>query len=133
MPLRSLDAVCRAAFHAEAWAQSSASSVPVNEMLVYSGEAEAAKADFHLRLLGPGRSSQEDPPVGAAIPAFVAYLVNVQKLAGGTHALWVERGRSALRQSLLKVEFDQQAGSPLSVRIGGSAVLAGEGKMHSPS
>ena len=133
VPLRSLDAVYRASFHAEAWAQSSASSIPVNEILVYCRETETPKADFHLRLLGPGRSSQDDPPVGAAIPAFAAYLINVQKLAVGTHAMWVERGRSALRQSLLKVEFDQQASSPLSVRIGGAAVLVGAGTMRSPS
>lgn len=132
VPLRSLDAVYRAAFHAEAWAQSSASSVPVNDILVCCRETETTKADFHLRLLGPGRSRQDDPPVGAAIPAFAAYLVNVQKLAGGTHALWIERGRSTKRQSLLKVEFDQPESSSLSVRVGGSAVLVGEGRMRCP-
>lgn len=133
VPLRSLDAVYRATFHGEAWAQSSASSVPVNEILVYCRETETAKADFHLRLLGPNRAIQDDPPVGAAIPAFAAYLVDVQKLTSGTHALWVERGRNASRQSLLKVEFDQKTGAPLSVRVGGSAVLVGEGTMRRPA
>ncbi len=132
VPLRSLDAVYRARYHAEAWAQSSASSVPVNEILVYCRETESPKADFHLRLLGAGRSNEDDPPVGAAIPAFAAFLVKVQKLAEGTHALWVERGRSTTRQSLLKVEFDQHATAALSVRIGGGAVLVGQGKMRCP-
>ncbi|WP_372781197.1 PhzF family phenazine biosynthesis protein [Litorivivens sp.] len=130
VPLRSLDAVYRAAFHAEAWAQSSASSVPVSEILVYCSETENPEADFHLRLLGAGRSPHDDPPVGAAVPAFVAFLG--EKLAQGTHTLWVERGTKRTRQSLLKVEFETCASAPLNVRVGGEAVLVAQGQMRAP-
>ena len=130
VPLRTLDAVYRARFNAEAWAQSSASSVPVSEVLVYCSETENAEADFHLRLLGADRSTQDDPPVGAAVPAFAAFLA--EKLAAGTHTLWIERGRKNTRQSLLKVEFESASSAPLKVRVGGEAVLVATGEMRAP-
>lgn len=129
VPLRSMDALYRAKFNAEAWAQSSASSIPVSEILLYCRESEHPMADFHLRLLGPQISHQDDPPVGASIPAFAAFLCEVQTLGEGTHTFWVERGRQAQRQSLLKVELLRKKSSPLVVRVGGDAVLVGEGKL----
>ena len=70
--------------------------------------------------------------MGAAVPAFVAFLCEVQKLADGKHTLWVERGMSSQRQSLLKVEFVRKQSSPLSLRVGGDAVLVGQGTMLAP-
>ncbi|AKH69638.1 phenazine biosynthesis protein PhzF family [Spongiibacter sp. IMCC21906] len=129
VPLRSMDAVYRARFNAEAWAQSSASSIPLSEILLYCREAEHPMADFHLRLLGPQISPQEDPPVGASVPAFAAFLREVQQLGEGSHNFWVERGKQSARQSLLKVEMLYKASAPLTVKVGGDAVLVGEGKL----
>ncbi|WP_372779771.1 PhzF family phenazine biosynthesis protein [Litorivivens sp.] len=131
VPLRSLDAVYRARFSSEAWAQSSASSIPVNHILLCCPESESVQADFHLRLLAPGHSHYDDPPVGAAVPAFAAFLAD--KLADGTHTLWLERGMRERRQSLLKVEFDSRRSAPLQVRVGGEAVIVAEGKMSVPA
>ena len=132
VPLRSMEAVYRARYNAEAWAQSSSSSVPVNDILVYCRETEDPQADFHLRLLGSDISRHDDPPVGAAVPAFVAFLCEVQKLPDGKHTLWVERGLSTQRQSLLKVEFVRKGLAPLYLRVGGDAVLVGQGSMLAP-
>lgn len=129
VPLRSMEAVYRAKYHAEAWAQSSASSIPVSEILLYCRESEHPSADFHLRLLGPQISTQDDPPVGAAVPAFAAYLREIQQLGEGTHSFWVERGLQSARQSLLKVELLYKASAPLTVKVGGDAVLVGEGRL----
>lgn len=132
VPLRSLAAVYRARYNAEAWAQSSASSVPVNEVLVYCSETENPQAEFHLRLIGGQIADHDDPPVGAAVPAFAAYLCHTQTLASGVHNLWVERGLQQRRQSLLKVEFDRRDTAPLTVKVGGNAVVVGEGKIRVP-
>ncbi len=132
VPLRSLSALYRARFAAEAWAQSSVSSIPVQEVLLYSRECQAPAADFHLRLVGPQIGEREDPPVGAAVPAFAAYLCESQGLAEGTHTLCVERGRRETRQSLLQVEFDRRASAALNLRVGGDAVLVGQGQMRAP-
>jgi len=132
VPLRSLNAVYRARFNLEAWSRSSASSVPVNEVLVYCRETESLQTDFHLRILGAHIAQDESPPVGAAIPAFVASLCETRGLADGTHALWLERGHKAERQSILKVEFVKKATSAMVVRVGGDAVLIASGNMHAP-
>ena len=132
VPLRSLGAVYKARYHSEAWAQSSASSVPVAEILLYCRETEQARADFHLRLLGPQIAPQDDPPVGAAVSAFAAYLSEVQNLGEGTHALCLERGLASQRQSLLAVEFEKRASAALQLRVGGDAVIVGRGSMQVP-
>ncbi|QQD16642.1 PhzF family phenazine biosynthesis protein [Spongiibacter nanhainus] len=132
VPLRSMAALYRARYNAESWAQSSASSVPVNEILVYCSETENPQADFHLRLVGGQIADHDDPPVGAAVPAFAAYLCQTQTLATGTHSLWVERGMQQRRQSLLKVEFARSETAPLEVKVGGDAVVVAEGKIRKP-
>jgi trans-2,3-dihydro-3-hydroxyanthranilate isomerase len=132
VPLRSLDAVYRARFNLEAWARSSAGSAPVNEVLVYCRETESLQTDFHLRILGAHIAQDESPPVGAAIPAFVASLCETRGLADGTHALWLERGHKAQRQSVLKVEFVKKATAAMVVRVGGDAVLVASGTMRAP-
>ena len=132
VPLRSLDAVYKARFNLEAWSRSSAGSAPVNEVLVYCRETESLQTDFHLRILGGHIAQDESPPVGAAIPAFVASLCETRGLADGTHALWLERGRKAERQSVLKVEFVKKATAAMVVRVGGDAVLVASGTMRAP-
>ncbi len=132
VPLRSLEAVYRARFDGEAWAQSSASSVPVGEILVYAPETENSKADFHLKLLGPYISQHEDPPIGAAAPAFAAFIRETQQLASGRHGVLLERGRESVRQSLLQMEFVHSETAALSVHIGGNAVVVAEGSLQLP-
>ncbi|MBD2859207.1 PhzF family phenazine biosynthesis protein [Spongiibacter sp. KMU-158] len=132
VPLRSLEAVYRAKFNSEAWAQSSASSIPVGDILLYCPETESKQADFHLKLLGPYISQHEDPPIGAAAPAFAAYIREIQKLASGRHALVLERGRMSVRQSILQMEFVHSQTAALSVHIGGHAVVVAEGTIQTP-
>lgn len=132
VPLRSMDAVYRARFSLEAWSRSSASSVAVNEILVYCSETESLQTDFHLRILGEHIAHEDSPPVGASIPAFVASLCETRGLADGTHTFWLERGHKASRQSILQVEFVKKATSALKVRIGGDAVLVAQGTILAP-
>ncbi|MBW2941544.1 PhzF family phenazine biosynthesis protein [Zhongshania aquimaris] len=132
VPLRSMDAVYRARFSLEAWSRSSASSVAVNEILVYCSETESLQTDFHLRILGEHIAHDDSPPVGAAIPAFVASLCDTRGLADGTHTFWLERGHKAKRQSVLQVEFVKKATASLKVRIGGDAVLVAQGSIVAP-
>lgn len=133
VPLRSMEAVYRARFNLEAWSRSSASAVAVNEVLVYCSETESLQTDFHLRILGEHIAHQDSPPVGAAIPAFVASLCETRGLADGTHTFWLERGRKALRQSILQVEFVKKATAALTVRVGGDAVLVAQGSIVAPA
>lgn len=130
VPLNSYEAVRSAVFDAKQWSQSTAPATMAQEILLFSKQTEQAECDFHLRLLGPALGRQEDPPVGAAIPAFAGYLCAQSHVARGTHAYVVERGTSATRQSILSVEMDKRDAAELTIRVGGSAVLVCEGRIN---
>ncbi|MBV1882487.1 MAG: PhzF family phenazine biosynthesis protein [Pseudomonadales bacterium] len=130
VPVKSLKAVIDARFNYQAWSTSAAPSTLTQEILLFSTETEQQLPDFHLRLLGPSIGHHEDPPVGACTPAFAAYLCAHDHIKQGTHVFAVERGLAQARQSILHMEMDNRQEETLTVRVGGSAVFTGEGKIH---
>ena len=125
-------AVKRARFDFNSWSLSSAPSMLAQEILLVANHAENLVADFHARLLGPGIGVNEDPPVGAAIPALAAWLCDHEHIRRGTYPLMVERGSQDSRRSLLQVEIDNQGKEHLQMRIGGNATLVSEGRIRLP-
>ena len=73
-----------------------------------------------------------DPPVGAALPAFAAYLAEQPSTRQGTYTFTVERGFDATRKSLLHAEMDKKPGKGLKLRVGGSVVSVTSGTLHLP-
>ena len=132
LPLRSLGALRSARFDAAAWAGSHAPSMLAQELLLFCRQTESPKANFHARLIGPAIDAREDPPVGAALPAFAAYLAAQPGLRAGTHTFTVERGFDATRKSLLQAEFDKRDGGGLTLRVGGQAVQVIRGTLSLP-
>ncbi len=132
LPLRSLEALRNARFDAAAWAGSHAPSMLAQELLLFCRQTESPQANFHVRLIGPDIGSQEDPPVGAALPAFAAYLAAQPALRAGTHTFIVERGFDATRKSLLQAEFDKHGQGGLVLRMGGHAVQVIRGTLSLP-
>lgn len=131
LPVRSLDALRGARFDAAAWAASHAPSMLAQELLLFCRQTESPEANFHARLIGPDIDVREDPPVGAALPAFAAYLAAQPGLRAGTHTFTVERGFDATRKSLLHAEFDKRGGG-LTLRVGGQAVQVIRGTLSLP-
>lgn len=132
LPLRSLEALAQARFDAAAWAGSHAPSMLAQELLLFCRQTESPQANFHARLVGPGIGAREDPPVGAALPAFAAYLAAQPGLRAGTHTFTVERGFDATRKSLLQAEFDKREQGGLTLRVGGQAVQVIHGTLSLP-
>lgn len=132
VPLRRLEAVRQARFDAGAWARSHAPAMLAQELMLFSRQCESPQADFHARLLGPAIGPREDPPVGAALPAFAAYLAAQPTVRPGTHTLTVERGLDATRKSLLQAEFDKRSQRGLTLRVGGHAVQVIHGRFTLP-
>lgn len=132
LPVRSLDALRGARFDAAAWAGSHAPSMLAQELLLFCRQTESPEANFHARLIGPDIDVREDPPVGAALPAFAAYLAAQPGLRAGTHTFTVERGFDATRKSLLHAEFDKRGGGGLTLRVGGQAVQVIHGTLSLP-
>lgn len=132
LPVRSLDALRGARFDAAAWAGSHAPSMLAQELLLFCRQTESPEANLHARLIGPDIDAREDPPVGAALPAFAAYLAAQPGLRAGTHTFTVERGFDATRKSLLHAEFDKRGGGGLTLRVGGQAVQVIRGTLSLP-
>ena len=132
LPVRSLDALTAARFDAAAWAASHAPSMLAQELLLFCRQTESPQANFHARLIGPDIAPREDPPIGAALPAFAAYLAAQPNLRAGTHTFTVERGFDATRKSLLQAEFDKRAGGGLTLRVGGQVVPMIQGTLSVP-
>ncbi|MGK2942124.1 MAG: PhzF family phenazine biosynthesis protein [Immundisolibacter sp.] len=132
LPLGSLNAVTQARFNAAAWAGSHAPSMLAQELLLFCRQTESPQANFHARLVGPDIGPHDDPPVGAALPAFAAYLSAQSGLRSGTHTFTVERGFDATRKSLLQAEFDKYDQGGLKLRMGGHAVQVIQGTLSLP-
>jgi trans-2,3-dihydro-3-hydroxyanthranilate isomerase len=130
VPLRSYEAVRRAAFNYQAWNHSSAPTILADEVLLVASQAADPAIDFHGRLMGPGIGVLEDPPIGSSMPAFAAYLCAHEQTARGTHAFSIERGTTDARVSILSVEMDHLGASELNLRVGGPAVVVCEGVMN---
>ena len=129
IPVKNLEAIKSAEFNHKAWNQSLAPNTSAQQLLLFCQRGESPGADFHLKLLGPNIGRQEDPPVGAAIPAFSAYLCAHPHVKKGTYSFIAERGLQSSRQSLLHVELDNKGNDQLTLRVGGSAVVVCEGRM----
>ncbi|HCO43086.1 MAG TPA: PhzF family phenazine biosynthesis protein [Gammaproteobacteria bacterium] len=132
VPVHRMEAVRQARFDAGAWARSHAPAMLAQELMLFSRQCESTQADFHTRLLGPAIGPREDPPVGAALPAFAAYLAAQPTVRPGTHTLTVERGLDATRKSLLQAEFDKRVQRGLALRVGGHAVRMFSGHFSLP-
>lgn len=132
IPLQHKDLVRQARFDFKAWSESSAPMTAAQEILLFSPGSHTPEADFHARLVGPEIGPKEDPPVGAAMPAFCAYLCSHSHIRRGTYTFAVERGADDARRSLLHLEMDHRGKERLSLRIGGQAVVVAEGRIRIP-
>jgi len=132
IPVRSLDAIQKAAFNYSAWSRSTAPATNARQILLFTNKTFALEGNFHLRLMGPNIGQDEDPPVGSSLPAFTSYLNSFKKVQSGTHTFTVERGSRDTRQSILQIEAKLSKADPISMRIGGSAVSVCEAKIHIP-
>lgn len=127
VPMAHRDALLRAAYSQSAWVSSVATSTLPKDILVFAPAAATTKNRFIARLIGAAIAPGEDPPIGSAMPAFATYLV-----ASDTSQkdFVIERGVGHSRLSVLNVHVDNVTSERATVRVGGSAVITGQGKMR---
>lgn len=123
VPIKSYRTIRLAKFEAKLWSESSLPSSFAQDILLFSNNTDPNAADFHARLLGPTIGPFDDPPIGAAVPAFSGYLCDHPHIQQGTHVFAVQRGANEARQSLLHIEMDNKQQKELTIRVGGSAVI----------
>lgn len=132
VPVWNYEAVRKARFNYNAWSQSLAPQTAAQEILLFAPKSPFQDADFNVRLLGPRIGLHDDPPVGSAMPSFCAYLCSFEHTQKGTHTFSVDRGQADSRRSVISLEMDNKRQSSLTVRIGGYAVMVGEGWLELP-
>ncbi|MGJ8693350.1 MAG: PhzF family phenazine biosynthesis protein [Thalassotalea sp.] len=116
-------------FDYKAWATSSAPATFASAIFLFSMSEERGQKHFHCRLVGPNFGLHEDPPIGAAMPAFAAYLNQFAVGQSLPFNFIAQRGVYAGRKSELHVEILAAQEQQVSVKIGGEAVLVSNGEM----
>lgn len=132
IPLRSFSAVRAATFNYSQWSTAVAPVSPTNEILLFATKSDIPEANFQARLLGPQIGVDEDPPIASAMPAFAGYLSAHEHVKQGTHSFTIDRGTTRTRKSILSIGLVRQAGKENRIRVGGPAVIDGEGSLIAP-
>jgi trans-2,3-dihydro-3-hydroxyanthranilate isomerase len=132
VPVWKYETVRKARFNYAAWSRSAAPQTAAQEILLFAPKTPYPDSDFNLRLLGPHIGHDDDPPVGAAVPAFASYLCSFDHTRKGTHTFAVDRGDADSRRSLINIEMDHKGKAQLTLRVGGSAVIFAQGSVFLP-
>lgn len=127
-PLRSLDALARARPVEPHWSRLMAAH-GVDSAYLYAGGVDC---DFRARMFSPTAGIPEDPATGSATAILAAQLLANGAIADGTTTLTLHQGVEMGRPSLLRLTVEAAGGTLTRVRIAGSAVRIGEGRLRLP-
>ncbi|ARU58843.1 phenazine biosynthesis-like protein [Oleiphilus messinensis] len=108
------------------------SDIYASEILLFSPGSISGMTDFHGRLINPYLAQDDYPPIGSAVPEFIAYLAQLPETAEGTHTFSIDRGSLNTRKSVIHAEFDKRKGKETQCRIGGRVIKVGEGRLLVP-
>jgi len=130
-PLASRAAVDAAAPHLPAFrALCREAGLDDHAMFVFSLEAGPDGATAYSRMFAPGLGVAEDPATGAASGPLGCYLVKHGAGAlGGAGRIVSLQGVKMQRPSRVHISIRADAGGIHTVRVGGEAVLVGEGHL----
>jgi trans-2,3-dihydro-3-hydroxyanthranilate isomerase len=87
-------------------------------------------ARLHVRVFSPSFGFYEDPATGAAAAALAGYLAAREPARDGSFRWEVWQGYAMGRPSQLHIEADKADGRITAVRVGGTAVVIGEGTLY---
>jgi trans-2,3-dihydro-3-hydroxyanthranilate isomerase len=110
-------------------------SLPVEAsgVFLFSNERGADKATVYSRMFAPQIGILEDPATGVASGPLGCYLVRHNMVsAASARSILSLQGVKMGRPSQVHISIGVEAGSIRSVRVGGAAVLAGEGTLYIP-
>lgn len=124
VPVKNNDALREAVFNENKW-QTSFVSPLAKKILLFSGEHPYESINFSARIVGKGVAVHEDPPIGAAAPAFGLFLAYGKP--DYHRSCLVQRGDANSRESILEVNVDKKGQDVMALQLGGHVVKMGEG------
>lgn len=126
VPLASVDALGRVAVDTSKLAELVAAGLPPEIYLLAPDSSRSER--WRARMFAPGIGIAEDPATGAAAVAAAGLLATV---AVDGEARWlIEQGVEMGRRSRLDLSATVRSGVAQTARLGGSAVLVGEGTLR---
>ena len=124
VPLKNNKALRSAEFHENKWQLSFVAPL-ASQILLFSGDHPFEDVNFAARMMGKGVGVTEDPPIGAAAPAFALYLSHGK--SDYHRSSLVQRGDEHSRVSILEVNVDKKGEDVMGMQLGGHVVKVGEG------
>ena len=124
VPIRSLDAIGRAAPGVMPWATKDGPAT-----FVYTREAEREGSAYHARMFAGAWGVGEDPATGSAVAAFAGVVQAFDRPHDGEHMLTIEQGFEMGRPSLISLGLVIENGALASGTIGGSVVIVSSGAL----
>jgi trans-2,3-dihydro-3-hydroxyanthranilate isomerase len=124
IPLRSLDAIGRAAPGCMPWATKNGPAT-----YVYTRESARPGSAYHARMFASAWGVYEDPATGSAAAAFAGVVQAFDRPRDGEHMLTIEQGFEMGRPSLISLGLVIEDGAVTSATIGGSVVIVSSGSL----
>jgi len=124
IPVKNNKVMRKALFHENKWQLSFVAPL-AKQILLFTNDHDFEDVNFSARITGKGVSVQDDPPIGAAAPAFGLYLA--QGINDYHRSCLVQRGDETSRVSILEVNVDKKDAAVMGVQLGGHVVKVGEG------
>ena len=130
VPVKSIDAVRRAAVNAEKWIGliKLPGDIPAAPY-IYCRGGDFVSSHFHTRMFAPWDGIAEDPATGSAAAAFAGALTAFEGLDDGASAFRLEQGVEMGRPSFIEMTLTMAGGALSKVSIGGQAVKVAEGRL----
>lgn len=128
VPIRDLNVARRATPVTDRWGEAFGDDGGAAAFL-YCRECERHDAAFHARMFSPNMPKWEDPATGSAVAAFAGAIIQFDQPTDGEHSYLIEQGIEMGRPSLIRLGLSVERGGLHSARIGGDAVVVGQGEL----
>ena len=127
--LADFDAVARARLDLAVWETVLPAGTWSRDVYIVAGDF-ARGGHLKARMFAPADGVAEDPATGSAAAAFAASLAAALPDPDGHFAWTIEQGAELGRPSHISVSVEKCAGRVVAIKVGGSAVIVGEGSFR---
>ena len=129
IPLADFDAVAGARFDTDAWNAAFPDGAWARQIYAMAGDF-APGGTIKVRMWGPSVGVAEDPATGAAAAILAASLAAGLPDRDGDFGWKIEQGAELGRPSFISASAEKRGGRVVAVKVGGGAVIVGEGWLN---